>query len=441
MAFDEQSTCAAEAGGQDHRVARTGLRFIILLGLLDAFGPLGIDMYLPAFPQIERDFRVQGGAMQLTLSFFLAGLALGQLVCGPISDRFGRRKPLLVGSVAFAVASAACAFTRSIEGLIFARFVMGLAGSTGMVIARAVVRDSFEEADSSRIYSMLMLVIGIAPIISPSVGGWLMQVGGWGAIFWALAGFGSLCGIAVAIDLPETHPASRRTRDSVGSIGRRYAAMVVDSRFVGYAAPVSLALGVIFAYVASAPSLFMQHYGLSSSAFSLLFASNAIGLIGAAQVNRWLTRHYSTHAILRWASVANVAAALFLPILAWTGAGGFPAFFAGLFVCLATIGLILPNATAAVMAPFPHQAGAASALLGMLQFTIGAATGALVGLFHDGTGRPMALTMAGCATLSALITIIAERQSRSVSESEGDGASDSPLDGGLLGEPLGLEQA
>jgi MFS transporter, DHA1 family, multidrug resistance protein len=388
------------------------IRFIILLGLLDAFGPLGIDMYLPAFPQIEHDLNAHGGAMQLTLSLFLAGLAIGQLICGPISDRVGRRLPLLYGSAAFALASLTCAFARSIEALILARFVMGLAGSTGMVIARAVVRDSFEEADSSRIYSMLMLVIGIAPIISPSVGGWLMQIGGWGSIFWALAGFACLCGFAVAIDLPETHPPSRRNRDSVASIFRRYAALLVDRRFIGYAAPVSLALGLIFAYVASAPSVFMQFFKLSPRAFSLLFAANAIGLIGAAQVNRWLTRRYDTHAILRAASIVNALAAILVAVLAWTGIGGFPALFAAIFLCLTTIGLILPNATAAVMAPFPEQAGVASALLGMLQFSVGAATGALVGLFHDGTPRPMAFTMAGCAAISFMITSLSERRNR-----------------------------
>ena len=195
---------------------------------------------------------------------------------------------------------------------------MGLAGSTGMVVARAVVRDSFEEADSSRIYSMLMLVIGIAPIISPSVGGWLMQIGGWGSIFWALAAFGCLCGVAVAVDLPETHPPVRRSRDSVATIFRRYAALIVDRRFIGYASPVSLALGLIFAYVASAPSVFMQIFKLSPTAFSLIFASNAVGLIGAAQVNRWLTRHYDTHAILRAASLGNVLdCAFFFP--SWPG--------------------------------------------------------------------------------------------------------------------------
>jgi DHA1 family bicyclomycin/chloramphenicol resistance-like MFS transporter len=386
------------------------IRFIILLGLLDAFGPLGIDMYLPAFPQIEHDLRAHDGAMQLTLSVFLAGLAIGQLICGPISDRVGRRLPLLYGSAAFALASLTCAFARSIEALILARFAMGLAGSTGMVIARAVVRDSFEEADSSRIYSMLMLVIGIAPIISPSVGGWLMQIGGWGSIFWALAGFACLCGVAVAIDLPETHPPSRRNRDSVATVFPRYAALLVDRRFIGYAAPVSLALGLIFAYVASAPFVFMQFFKLSPRAFSLVFAGNAIGLIGAAQVNRWLTRRYDTRAILRAASMVNALAAILIAVLAWTGIGGFPALFAAIFLCLSTIGLILPNATAAVMAPFPEQAGVASALLGMLQFSVGAATGALVGLFHDGTPRPMAFTMAGCAVISLMITAVSERR-------------------------------
>jgi DHA1 family bicyclomycin/chloramphenicol resistance-like MFS transporter len=401
----------AQATLPRRETASPGLRFIILLGLLDAFGPLGIDMYLPAFPRIEQDLKAPAGAMQLTLSLFLAGLAVGQLICGPISDRVGRRLPLLLGSAAFALSCVVCAFARSIEALILARFVMGLAGATGMVIARAVVRDSFEEADSARVYSMLMLVIGIAPIISPSVGGWLMGIGGWGSIFWALAGFACLCGVAVAVDLPETHPADRRTRDSFGSIGRRYAEMIVDRRFMGYAVPVSLALGIIFAYVASAPSLFMQLYKLSPTAFSILFASNAIGLIGAAQVNRWLTRHHDTHTILRAAAMANAAAALLLPILAWTGAGGMPALFADIFICLATVGLILPNAAAAAMAPFPHQAGAASALLGMLQFAVGAATGAIVGVFHDGTALPMALTIAGCGAFSLLITLASERRS------------------------------
>ena len=401
---------------RSQKAAGRAFRFILLLGLLDAFGPLGIDMYLPAFPMIERDLKAPGGAMQLTLSLFLAGLAVGQLICGPISDRIGRRKPLLVGSALFAVSCVVCAYARSIEALIVARFVMGLAGATGMVIARAVVRDSFEETESARIYSMLMLVIGIAPIISPTVGGWIMGFGGWGAIFWALAGFACLCGVAVAVDLPETLHPENRSRDSAAELARRYAGMAVDTRFLGYAAPVSLALGVIFAYVASAPMLFMQFYKLSTTAFSLIFAGNAIGLIGSAQVNRWLTRRFDTHDILRAAVLVHAAACVVMPALAWSGFGGFPAFLACIFVCLATVGLILPNASAAAMAPFPHQAGVASAMLGMLQFAVGAAAGAVVGVFHDGTGLPMALTIAGCGVISLAITLVGDRKKAVLAE-------------------------
>jgi DHA1 family bicyclomycin/chloramphenicol resistance-like MFS transporter len=249
-----------------------------------------------------------------------------------------------------------------------------------------------------------------------------MQFGGWGAIFWALAVFACLCGAAVAVDLLETHPPDRRAREPILSVFPRYAEMIVDRRFIGYAAPASLSLGLIFAYVASAPSMFMQHYGLSPSAFSLVFASNAVGLIGSAQVNRLLSRRYSTHAILRTASLVGAAAGLLLPVLAWTGFGGLPTFAAAIFACLSMLGLILPNATAAVMAPFPEHAGVASALLGTLQFAVGAVTGALVGVFHDGTPRPAAWVMAGCAAGSVAVTLVAERaRARSAV------AADSPL--------------
>ncbi len=275
---------------QESAAANPALRFIVLLGLLDAFGPLGIDMYLPAFPRIEHDLSAERCDAVDTVT-----------VPGRPGDRSTHLRPdfrsgrppcalaLWFGGVRHRVLDVC---VRPLDrGPDPGAFRHGPGRLDRHGDRRAVVRDSFEEADSSRIYSMLMLVIGIAPIISPSVGGWLMQVGGWGSIFWALAGFTCLCGVAVAIDLPETHPPDRRNRDSAATIFGRYARLIVDPRFMGYAAPVSLALGMIFAYVASAPSIFMQVYMLSPQAFTLIFAGNAIGLIGAAQVNRWLTRH------------------------------------------------------------------------------------------------------------------------------------------------------
>jgi DHA1 family bicyclomycin/chloramphenicol resistance-like MFS transporter len=375
-------------------------------------------MYLPAFPEISRDLNAAGGRVELTLSLFLAGLAIGQLICGPISDRVGRRKPLIFGAAAFATASVVCAFTRSIEALIVARFVMGLAGATGMVIARAVVRDVYEEADSARVYSMLMLVIGIAPIISPTLGSWVMTLGGWPAIFWSLALFACVCGVGVLFDMPETLAEGRRDREPAAAIVPRYARVLADRRFLGRAIPCSLALGMIFAYVTAAPSMFLNHFQLSKGQFNVVFAGNAVGLIGAAQVNRWLSRRFDTHAILRWASVVNSIAAVLAAVLAWTGVGGFPAFVPMLFLSLAMIGLILPNAAAAVMAPFPDHAGVASALLGALQFAIGAAAGAMVGISSDGTPRAMALTMACFATTSLAVSTVVERRRAQARQAE-----------------------
>lgn len=410
MSSADSPTLSPVAGRLSRRSSR--FRFILLLGLLDAFGPLGIDMYLPAFPRIEQEMHAAGGAMQLTLSVFLAGLAIGQLICGPISDRLGRRLPLLAGCVAYCLACVICAFATSIESLIYARFVMGLAGATGMVIARAIVRDCFEEADSARIYSLLMLVISIAPILSPTFGSWLMSIGNWQLIFWTLGGFGLLCAGAVFFDLPETHRVENRRQDSFSEIFRQYLRMSYDPRFIGFAAPASLALGELFAYVASAPTLFIDVYGLSPTAFSIAFAANAIGLIGAAQFNRWLLDRFETHTLLKATGTINAVFASLLCLLAWTGWGGFPLFFATLFVAMSSLGIFLPNAGAAVMAPFPLHAGAASALLGMLQFATGAATGALVGILSDGTTRPMAGMMATCAAVGVVVTFLAERGRR-----------------------------
>lgn len=389
---------------------RSAFRFILLLGLVDAFGPLGIDMYLPAFPQIEQSLNAPTGSAELTLALFLAGLGVGQILFGPISDRFGRRLPLLLGTAAYAIASLICAFATSIESLIATRFLMGLAGSTGMVIARAIVRDSFNEKESARVYSMLMLVIGIAPIISPSLGAWLMQFGDWQIIFHAIALFSFACLAFALIDLPETHPKERRLPLNVITITQQYLGLLVNFRFMGYALAGSFALGQIFAYVSSAPSLFMEIFEMPPHLFSIAFAANAIGLIGIAQVNRWLTQRFSTHTILLAAMTGNFVVGTMLSVLAATGLGGPPLFMLGIFLCLTSLGLILPNATAAVMAPFPKQAGVASALYGTLQFLIGSGTGAIVGLLANGTPAPMAYTIAFCAFVTLALGVTVERK-------------------------------
>ena len=391
---------------------RSPFRFVLLLGLLDAFGPLGIDMYLPAFPQMQSDLNASPGGIQLTLAVFLAGLAVGQLVMGPISDRSGRRGPLLFGAVAFAISSLVCALATSLEALLAARFLMGLAGSSGMVIARAVVRDTYNEQESARVYSLLMLVIGVAPILSPSLGSWLMELGRWPVIFYALGLFALICAVALVVDLPETHPPERRTRSSVGKLTGQYLRLLINFRYMGYALVGSLALGQIFAYVSSAPLYFMEIVGLSPKWFTVVFAGNAIGLIGIAQVNRYLMVRFTTHAILRGALLLNVLVCATLLLLVATNIGGFAAQMVALFLCLTTLGLILPNVTAAVMAPFPDCAGVAAALYGTLQFAIGAGTGAVIGMLENGTPGPMSWMIAACSGLALVIGMLVEWQRR-----------------------------
>jgi DHA1 family bicyclomycin/chloramphenicol resistance-like MFS transporter len=412
---DPSSPAPTEPGtpvsqGRAGGASRSSTRLVVLLGVLSAFSPLAIDMYLPAFPQIERDLSAPAGTVPLTLSLFLAGLAFGQLACGPIADRVGRRRPLLAGCFGFAAAALLCAFARSIEALIAARFLMGLSGAAGLVIARAIVRDLFNETDSARIFSMMMLVTGVAPVVAPTLGGQLLVYWHWHAIFWVLAGIGLACGVAVAIDLRESLPPDRRARGSLFEVPRQYGSMLIDPRFVGYALAIGCASGLLFAYITGSPFAFMQLHGISPRSFGVYFASNAIGMFGAAQLNRWLLRHFGSHAILKRAFAVNAASGLLLVLFAATGLGGFAAFFAALFACMTTLGLILPNATAAALVPFARQAGTASALLGMLQYALGAAGGAAVGLLHNGTALPMAGTVSCCGLVGCMVVSVSERR-------------------------------
>jgi DHA1 family bicyclomycin/chloramphenicol resistance-like MFS transporter len=380
-------------------------RLVALLGALTAFSPLAIDMYLPAFPQIQRDLAAPPGTLQLTLSLFLAGLAIGQFVVGPISDRAGRRRPLLAGCTAFAAAAALCALAPSVGWLMAARLLMGFAGAAGLVVSRAVVRDLCDEVRSAGVYSFMMMVTGVAPVVAPLLGGQLLAYWRWRAVFWVLAAIALACGLAVALTLAETLPADRRSRRPAVAVLRRSGEILADRRFLGYAAAIGFSAGALFAYISGSPTVLMGLYGVSPRAFSALFAGNAIGLFLAAQLNCRLLRRVGPHQILRAASRVGAAAGFLLMIEAWSGVGAFYPFYATLFVCVATLGLIFPNATAAAMAPFGREAGAASAVLGLLQYAVGAAAGAAVGLLHDGTAVPMAGSVAACEACAWLAVL------------------------------------
>ena len=371
-------------------------RLAVVLGILSAFGPFSIDMYLPGLPAIAREFGVETAAAQQTLSAFFIGLAVGQLIYGPVSDRLGRRRPLLFGCAVYALACLGCFVSPSLGGLILLRFAMALGACAGMVITRSVVRDLFDQRESARMYSMLVLVMGLAPVLAPLVGGQLLLYWGWRVIFLALAAFGVLCLALVYFALPESLPSERRTRHGLGEVLRRYGGLLSDSRFMGYTLAGGLASAAMFTYISGSPFVFIELNGVPPERYGLLFGINALGLIAASQLNRWLLGRYSGGQILVTALAVTAGTGVLLALAAATGIGGFAGMLVLLFFCIASTGLVGPNATAAAMAPYARQAGSASALLGAVQFGLGAVAGSLVGVFFNGTALPMAGVIALC---------------------------------------------
>ncbi len=378
-------------------------KLAIILGTLSAFAPLSIDMYLPALPTIAADFGTETAVVQQTLAVFFIGLAVGQAFYGPIADRAGRRAPLLFGCALYMVACIGCAFAPTIQSLILLRLAQALGGCAGIVISRSIVRDLFDQQESARMYSFLMLVMGLAPITAPLIGGQLLLYFGWRAIFITLAAFGLLCFLLVSFVLPETLPVERRTRAGLGAALRSYAEILTNRGYLGYAIAGGLASSAMFAYISGSPFVFIELNGVAPERFGLLFGTNAIGLIAAAQVNRWLLTRYDGVQILKTALSFTALMGILLVIVTATGIGGFPALLVVLFFCIASTGLVGPNATAAAMAPYPQRAGSAAALLGATQFVLGAAAGSLVGLLHNGTALPMATVIALCAVGAYLI--------------------------------------
>lgn len=400
---------SAPAAGTPGR--RTGL--ILLLGALTAFPALSIDMYLPALPSIARDLDAPLGAVQTSLSVFFGGMAVGQLVYGPLSDRFGRRPPLIAGIVLYVLASIACALAPTIEWLWAGRLGQALGGCAGVVIARAAVRDTFDVLDSARVFSRLVLVMGAAPILAPLLGGQVLEVADWRAIFWFLGAFGAVALLAVLWRMPETHAGTpRAARPAV--VARTFAAILRDRSFLQPAATAALAQGALFAYLVSSPAVLIAQYGVPPPLFGWFFGANAIGIIGASQVNARLLRTHSLDRLLHRGLVALAVAALATLGAALTGAGGPWGISLGWFALLTSLGFVTANASAKALAGQGARAGSASALLGALQFGVGFVSGSVVAVL---TAWPPVGTPAHAAGLaiatSALLAYACARTLRS----------------------------
>lgn len=373
------------------------LRLTLVLGALAAFAPMSTDMYLASLPTIAREFGVGGGAVQQTLAAFFIGLAGGQLVYGPLADRYGRKPPLYAGILLFTATSALCALAPTLESLVVLRFLQACGCCAGVVISRAVVRDLFQAQDAARMFSLIMLVMGVAPILAPLAGGWLLVLLGWQSIFWTLALFGILCLLGVAAWLPETRAAHART--ALSGAFPAYLRLLRDRRFMGYALAGGLAQAGMFAYISGSPQVFIDIHGVPPQHYGWLFGLNAFGLIGASQINRRLLDRLGARRILERASGINAVFGVVLVVLAATGALGFAGILIPLFGYVASLGTIYPNSQALAMTEHGARAGTASALIGTLQFGAAALTSALVGALDDGTALPMCAVIGVCGIL------------------------------------------
>ena len=369
---------------------------LALLGALIAVGPLSIDMYLPAFPAVEAALGVSQGSAEFTLAAFFIGITLGQAAYGPLSDRFGRRKPLLAGLALYTFASVGCALAGSLHALAAWRFLQALGGCAGMVITRAVVRDRCGAREAARAFSMLILVMGLAPILAPLAGGWVSTALGWRAIFGVLTLFGLGAFVTVLLKLEESHDTRHEPPLRLGKVLRDYAGLMANRTFVGFVLAGGLAMAGMFAYIAGSPFVLMELYGIPPEHYGWYFGSNALGFVAASQVNALLLKRHPPTGLLRNALGVPAIAGVALALLAALGWLPMPLLLAAFFTYIASLGFLVPNSTAAALATHGQQAGTASALLGTAQFALATLMGTLVGMVHDGSARPLAFIMAAC---------------------------------------------
>ncbi|CAN0440279.1 unnamed protein product, partial [Laminaria digitata] len=378
-----------------------GLTLLLILAALSASAPMSVDMYLPAFPALAQDLLTDSGRVQQTLSAFLLGFAIAPIVWGPLSDRFGRKPILYAGLAIFVAASIGGALSTSIDVLIGFRFLQALGGSAAAALARAIVRDRYDREEAAKTLSLLFVVMAIAPMAAPILGGQVLVFFGWRAIFWALAGFGVICLLITVYPLRETLPPARRTHHRVGDMAKSYGALIRNKRYLGYAFCQGLSFAAMFAYIAGSPFVIIELFGVSPELYGFLFAAHVVALmVGSAVNSRVVVRvgvdrmlAIGTYGIAGGGVLVFLAGALGVPLFALIGS---------VVVMMLFVTMIGANATAGALSEFPNMAGTASAFLGMMQFALGAAAGALVGFFHDGTAMPLVIVM----MVSGLLAIV-----------------------------------
>jgi len=396
-------TAAAPPAGS---AVRLSAWLTLLLGFLSAVGPVSTDMYLPAFPLITAAF---GGPAQITLAAWFAGLAIGQMTQGVLSDRYGRRLPLLLGTALYSVASAGCALAPGMWSFSTWRVLAALGGSASMVVPRAVVRDVAEGHAAARLMARLVLIMGVVPILAPALGGAVLAVASWRVIFWAACVYGVLGTVMVWRWLPDTLPANRRLKLGLGGMTSRYAMIGTERSFVTNALTGGFGISAIFAYLGGSPAVFIGEYHFTPSQYGILFGCNAVGYVAASQLCPRVLPRFGIDGVLRTSVRVQVAATAALTLCAWTGLGGLPGLLATLFISQSSLGFVMPTAVVGALTRHAAHAGSASALMGTWQFCLAALSGLAVGVLGDGTARPMATLMLACACLAAIADLCRPR--------------------------------
>jgi DHA1 family bicyclomycin/chloramphenicol resistance-like MFS transporter len=376
-----------------NKTTESRLKLVLIIGALSTFGPLSMDLYLPALPSLTRDLGGTASLVQLTLTACLLGLAAGQLIAGPLSDSMGRRRPLFVGVAVYSLASFLCALAPSVPVLVLFRLIQGTAGAAGIVIARAVVRDVYEGSDVARFFALTMLISGLAPILGPVLGGQLLRFTSWRGAFVFLAAIGIILLVASVLGLPETLQPERRRSGGIGETLATFRGLASDRVFAGYALASGLTMGAVFTYVSGAPFVLEDIYGVSPQLFGLVFGVNALSIMLLGQIGGRLVGRVGSRSLLVTGLGVALAGSLLLLTAVLLGLG-LAGVLPGFLLVVSAIGLISPNATALALADHAHQAGSASALLGLLYYLVGAAVAPLAGLGGTHTAVPMAVVIA-----------------------------------------------
>lgn len=382
---------------------RPTVSMLVVLGALSAFGPLSMDLYLPSLPSLIGELHTAPALAQLTLSACMVGLACGQLVAGPISDRMGRRRPLLVGVSLFTVASILCALAPTIQVLLVLRLLQGLGGSAGIVLGRAVIRDHYEGVGSARVFSRLQVITGVAPVLAPVIGGALLLVVSWRGLFVVLAAIGLVLVIATAVTLKESLAPENHQGSGVAEYGRMLRRLLGNRRYLAYVLVVGFGVGSLFSYISMSPLVLQRNEGLTPQLFAVVFAVNAVGITLVARLNGALLGRLAPRRLLRGALLIGVGATSLVLVVGRMDAPLFVVLIP-LFIAVSMQGAILPNATALALAPFGKGAGFAAALVGTAQFLIGALIGPAVSV-----GGVSAALMGGtmlCCMLLALVALL-----------------------------------